>query len=101
MATALKFAEKHQVRILDVTGGSPEMNPEFRWLMQSAKEQGLHLIDRCNPTILVEPGYDWVAEFLAAHQVEVVASLPCYLEANVDAQRGKGAFSASLLALSF
>jgi radical SAM/Cys-rich protein len=94
--TALQFAEKHQLECLDVTGGSPEMNPEFRWLVKAAKEQGLHIIDRCNPTILVEPGYEWTADFLAEHQVEVVASLPCYLKENVDAQRGKGAFSASI-----
>lgn len=96
MQTALEFAVKHKLQILDVTGGSPEMNPEFRWLVESAKAQGLHIIDRCNPTILVEPGYEWTAEFLAGHQVEVIASLPCYLQENVDAQRGKGAFAASI-----
>ena len=99
MQTALQFAENRGLRILDVTGGSPEMNPEFRWLVESAKSQGLHIIDRCNPTILVEPGYEWVSGFLADHQVEVVASLPCYLQENVDAQRGKGAFSASIAGL--
>ncbi len=96
MQTALEFAEKHSLQILDVTGGSPEMNPKFRWLVESAKELGLRVIDRCNPTILVEPGYEWVAEFLAGHHVEVIASLPCYLQENVDAQRGKGAFAASI-----
>lgn len=99
MAIALQFAEKQQIQQLDVTGGSPEMNPEFRWLVQTAKQQGLHVIDRCNPTILVEPGYEWAADFLAKHQIEVIASLPCYLESNVDAQRGKGAFAASIKAL--
>ncbi len=99
MAIALQFAEKQQIKQLDVTGGSPEMNPEFRWLVQTAKQQGLHVIDRCNPTILVEPGYEWAADFLAKHQIEVIASLPCYLESNVDAQRGKGAFAASIKAL--
>lgn len=99
MAIALQFAEKQQIQKLDVTGGSPEMNPEFRWLVQTAKQQDLHVIDRCNPTILVEPGYEWAADFLAEHQIEVIASLPCYLESNVDAQRGKGAFAASIKAL--
>jgi radical SAM/Cys-rich protein len=99
METALQFAGKQQIKQLDLTGGSPEMNPEFRWLVQAAKQQGLHVIDRCNPTILVEPGYEWAAEFLAEHRVEVIASLPCYLENNVDAQRGKGVFAASIKAL--
>ena len=99
MQLALDFAEKQGLQILDVTGGSPEMNPEFRWLVKAAKGLGLHVIDRCNPTILVESGYEWVAGFLAAQQVEVVASLPCYLQENVDAQRGKGAFVASISGL--
>jgi radical SAM/Cys-rich protein len=99
METALQFAKQQHISQLDVTGGSPEMNPEFRWLVMAAKTQGLQVIDRCNPTILVEPGYEWAAEFLAEHQVEVIASLPCYLESNVDAQRGKGVFAASIKAL--
>lgn len=99
MQTALQLAEKHRLKTMDVTGGSPEMNPDFRWLVRSAKAQGLHVIDRCNPTILVEPNYGWVAEFLAEQQVEVIASLPCYLKENVDAQRGKGAFEASIAGL--
>ncbi len=99
MQTALQFAEKHKLEFLDLTGGSPEMNPDFRWLVQQARLQGLHVMDRCNPTILVEPGYEDCAEFLAEQHVEVVASLPCYLEDNVDAQRGKGVFSASIKAL--
>ncbi len=96
MLTALEFAGKHSIETIDVTGGSPEMNPEFRWLVQTAKGQGLHVIDRCNPTILVEQGYEWTADFLAEYSVEVVASLPCYLQENVDAQRGKGVFTASI-----
>ncbi len=99
MQTALQFAEKHKLEFLDLTGGSPEMNPDFRWLVQQARLQGLHVMDRCNPTILVEPGYEDCAEFLAEQHVEVIASLPCYLEDNVDAQRGKGVFSASIKAL--
>ena len=99
MQTALQFAAEHDLKILDVTGGSPEMNPEFRWLVRSANELGLQVIDRCNPTILVEPGYEWVADFLSEQKVQVIASLPCYLQENVDAQRGKGAFSASIAGL--
>jgi radical SAM/Cys-rich protein len=99
MQTALQFAAKNKLEIFDLTGGSPEMNPEFRWLVQQARLQGLHVMDRCNPTILEEPGYEDCAEFLAEQQVEVIASLPCYLEDNVDAQRGKGVFTASIKAL--
>jgi len=99
MANALQFAEKQSIQTLDLTGGSPEMNPDFRWLVETARRQGLHIIDRCNPTILVEPGYEWAAEFLAGQQVEIIASLPCYIGDNVDAQRGKGVFSASIAAL--
>ncbi len=99
MEVALQFAKKYKLETLDLTGGSPEMNPDFRWLVQQAKQQGLHVMDRCNPTILEEPGYEDTAEFLAEQQVEVIASLPCYLEDNVDAQRGKGVFSASIKGL--
>ena len=99
METALQFAEKYKLETLDLTGGSPEMNPDFRWLVKQARRQGLHVMNRCNPTILVEPGYEGTAEFLAEQQVEVIASLPCYMEDNVDAQRGKGVFLASIKAL--
>lgn len=99
MEQALQFAEKYNLQTLDLTGGSPEMNPDFRWLVQQAKNINLHIIDRCNPTILVEPGYNDTAKFLAEQQVEIVASLPCYLEDNVNAQRGKGVFKASIAAL--
>ncbi len=99
MEKALQFAEKQDIQTLDLTGGSPEMNPDFRWLVETARRRGLHVIDRCNPTILVEPGYEWAAEFLAEQQVEIIASLPCYIGDNVDAQRGKGVFSSSIAAL--
>lgn len=99
MATALQFAAKYHIQSLDLTGGSPEMNPDFRWLVKEARKQGLHVMDRCNPTILLEPGYEDMPKFLAEQQVEVIASLPCYLEDNVDAQRGKGVFTASIEAL--
>lgn len=87
------------VSTLDLTGGAPEMNPDFRRLVHAAREIGIQVMDRCNLTILEEPGYEWLADFLAAEQVEVVASLPCYLEDNVDAQRGNGVFEASIAGL--
>ena len=99
MQLALTVAERLQVQNLDLTGGSPEMNPRFRWLVEQAKSTGLHVMDRLNPTIMEEPGYDWVGTFLATHRVEAVASLPCYSQANVDEQRGHGVFEASIHAL--
>lgn len=84
---------------LDLTGGAPEMHPEFKTLVQAVRKKGIKVIDRCNLVILEEPGYEDLAEFLQANQVEVTASLPCYLEDNVDAQRGKGVFAKSLSAL--
>lgn len=96
---ALGFMRAQGIHSLDVTGGSPEMNPHFRYLMQAAAAQGAHLMDRCNPTIIEEPGYAWVPDFLAANGVEVVASLPCYSSDNVDAQRGKGVFESSIAGL--
>lgn len=99
MELALAVAAKLRVRNLDLTGGSPEMNPHFRWLVQSARAQGIHVMDRLNPTIIEEPGYEWVAEFLATERVELVASLPCYSQANVDEQRGNGVFESSIIAL--
>ena len=96
----LRFSDAHpQVRTLDLTGGAPELNPHFRRLVTAARARGLKVIDRCNLTILSEPGYETLADFLAEQQVEVVASLPCYLEDNVDAQRGKGVFEASIAGL--
>ena len=87
------------LRVLDLTGGAPELNPHFRALVVAARSLGVHVIDRCNLTILEEPGQEDLADFLAAQGVEVVASLPCYLEDNVDRQRGKGTFEASIRGL--
>lgn len=86
-------------KTLDLTGGAPEMNPDFRYLVKTARDLGLEVIDRCNLTILSEPGYEGTAEFLAKNKVIVVASLPCYLEDNVDAQRGDGVFDGSIKGL--
>jgi radical SAM/Cys-rich protein len=95
----LAFLRAAAVRTLDITGGAPELNAHFRSLVVEARALGVHVIDRCNLTILNEPGHEDLAEFLAAHRVEVIASLPCYLEDNVDRQRGKGVFAASVVAL--
>jgi radical SAM/Cys-rich protein len=84
---------------LDLTGGAPELNPGFRRLVEEARALGLRVIDRCNLTILHEPGQQDLAEFLAGHRVEIVASLPCYLEENVNRQRGSGVFDGSIRAL--
>ncbi len=84
------------IPMLDLTGGAPEMNPHFRWIAQEASRLGRHVIDRCNLTILRTPGHTDLPEFLAEHQVEIVASLPCYLKENVDAQRGIHAFERSI-----
>lgn len=96
MSVLLDFARRQSVQTLDLTGGAPEMNPNFRRLVIQARKLGLRVIDRCNLTILSEPGYETLAEFLAEQNVEIVASLPCYLEENVDAQRGDGTFQASI-----
>lgn len=92
------LARRH-LHTLDLTGGAPELHEDFRWLVSAARMQGCKVIDRCNLTILFEPGQEDLAEFLAGHQVEIVASLPCYSLDNVDKQRGKGTFDKSIAAL--
>ncbi|MDQ6979089.1 MAG: arsenosugar biosynthesis radical SAM protein ArsS [Mariprofundaceae bacterium] len=99
MNDILAFIKKGAITTLDLTGGAPEMNPLFREFVTAVRVAGVHVIDRCNLSILNEPGYEEMAEFLASQQVEIVASLPCYLEENVDKQRGSGAFQASLRGL--
>ena len=96
----VKAALNHPgIQTLDLTGGAPEMNPHFRELVSYARGLGVTVLDRCNLTILSEPGYEDLAEFLAEQQVQVVASLPCYLQENVDTQRGKGVFDGSMIGL--
>ena len=97
--TVIEFLRTGAVSTLDVTGGAPEMNENFRRLVEAARGLGVEVIDRCNLTILLEPGYEDLAEFLARHRVRVVASLPCYTEDLVDKQRGKGVYQASIEAL--
>ncbi len=95
----LEVLEARGIGTLDITGGAPELNPHFRRLVAAARRRGVAVIDRCNLTILEEPGHEDLAEFLAAHHVRVVASLPCYSRPNVDRQRGDGVFDKSIRAL--
>ena len=95
----LDFIKKENIHTLDLTGGAPEMNPHFTYLVTQARAMDVTVIDRCNLVILEEPGFEEMAGFLAANKVVITASLPCYLEDNVDKQRGKGTFKASLSAL--
>lgn len=95
----LALAEAADIHTLDLTGGAPEMHPHFQHLVTKARSRGIGVIDRCNLTILEDKRYTGLAAFLAEQQVEIVASLPCYLEENVDKQRGKGVFKDSLAAL--
>jgi len=84
---------------VDITGGAPELNENFRRLVSESRSMQKQVIDRCNLTVLFEPGLETLAEFLAANNVEITASLPCYTESNVDQQRGKGAFEKSIRSL--
>ena len=95
----IAFVDAHDLSCVDLTGGAPEMNPDFRYLVKALRSRDVRVIDRCNLTILLDDNYLWLTEFLAEYNVEVVASLPCYLEENVDAQRGKGVFDDSILGL--
>jgi radical SAM/Cys-rich protein len=97
----LDWLEKTDIPVVDLTGGAPEMVPDFRYFVErlSTMTPRRHVMDRCNLTILLEPAYDGLAEFLAERRVEIVASMPCYSPANVDAQRGDGVFDASIKAL--
>jgi len=95
----VRFLKDTKIKKLDLTGGAPELNPHFRYLVETVTAMGVHVIDRCNLTILLEPGQEHTAAFLAENQVEIVASLPCYLEENVNSQRGDGVFTASIKAI--
>ncbi len=95
----LAYLRSSEVNTLDLTGGAPELNPHFRTLVKQARGAGQHVIDRCNLSVLFEPGQEDLADFLAQQQVHIVASLPCYQAENVDQQRGKGRFEHSIQAL--
>ncbi len=99
IADVLTMVKISAVKALDITGGAPELHPRFRHLVSRARELGVRVIDRCNLTVLLEPGQEDLAEFLAAKRVELTASLPCYTEELVDRQRGKGVYERSIRAL--
>ncbi len=93
------LAASPNIKTVDITGGAPELNRNFRRFVAESRQMGKRVIDRCNLTVLFEPGHEDLAEFLASHSVEVVASLPCYTAENVDKQRGRGVFDKSIRAL--
>lgn len=95
----IEFLDASEVKLLDLTGGAPELNPNFRYLVEKARLLGVTVLDRCNLTILNEPGQEDLAAFLAENNVEITASLPCYIEDNVNKQRGKGVFEGSIQGL--
>ena len=95
----LAFIARRNIGTLDITGGAPELNANFRRMVIEARQLGAKVMDRCNLTILSEPGQEDLGEFLSAHRVEIVASMPCYLQDNVERQRGKGVFGASIRGL--
>ena len=101
MDRVLDWLARSDIATVDITGGAPEMIRDFRYLVERVKalQPARHVIDRCNLTILLEPGYEGLAEFLAAHEVEIIASLPCYTAKNVNEQRGDGVFDGSIRAL--
>jgi radical SAM/Cys-rich protein len=97
----IDWLAKTDIPTVDLTGGAPEMIPDFKYLVERLKAltPPRHIIDRCNLTILLEPGYEDYAGFLARHEIEIIASMPCYSPENVNAQRGNGVFDASIKAL--
>ncbi len=95
----IAWIRQHRPATVDLTGGAPELIPGFRELVTAAHAAGCKVMDRCNLTVLDEPGQEDLAEFLAAHQVTIVASMPCYLQENVDTQRGKGTYTRSIAGL--
>lgn len=94
-----QWIQTHRPETVDITGGAPELSEHFRYFVETARDCGCHVIDRNNLTIIETAAYGWLPEYLAAHEVEVIASLPCYLEQNVNAQRGDGVFEKSISAL--
>lgn len=94
-----QWLQTHRPRNVDITGGAPELSEHFGYLVETARGSGCHVLDRSNLTIIETAAYAWLPEYLAAHEVEIVESLPCYLEENVDAQRGDGVFEKSIRAL--
>jgi radical SAM/Cys-rich protein len=99
MELILNAARKVRARLVDITGGAPEMNPHFRRFVGALRDENIDVQVRTNLTILLEPGYEDLIPFMAARKVRLVASLPCYLEQNVDAQRGQGVYEGSIRAI--
>ena len=98
--TLLELLDKTpSINTIDLTGGAPELNPNFKYFVTELKKRNKHIINRCNLTILLENGQENTAEFLAKNNIEICASLPCYLEDNVNKQRGNGVFNKSITAL--
>jgi radical SAM/Cys-rich protein len=95
----LRFLTGTSIPTLDITGGAPELHRDFDYLVASARSLGRHVMDRCNLTVIFEPGKEYLPEFFQRHHVELVCSLPCYSQENVDKQRGKGTFDSSIRAL--
>jgi radical SAM/Cys-rich protein len=95
----LRFLAATNIPTLDITGGAPELHRDFDYLVESVHGLGRHVMDRCNLTVIFEPGKDYLPEFFKRHQVELICSLPCYSQENVDKQRGKGTFDLSIQAL--
>jgi radical SAM/Cys-rich protein len=97
----LEWLSRTAIPVVDLTGGAPEMIPDFRYFIERVRmlERPRHVIDRCNLTILLDPGYEELPEFLAKHKVEIIASMPCYTPENVNMQRGEGVFDGSIAAL--
>ena len=95
----LRFLASTEIPTLDITGGAPELHPDFDYLVESARKLGRNVMDRCNLTVIFEPAKDYLPEFFKRQNVELVCSLPCYSEENVDKQRGKGTFDLSIRAL--
>jgi radical SAM/Cys-rich protein len=99
MAEVLEAVRSARAEVVDITGGAPEMHPDFRWFVDAALGLGVRVMVRTNLTILLEPGYTGLPTWLGERGVHLVASLPCYTQSNVDAQRGRGTFEASIAAL--
>ncbi len=95
----IRFLEESDVQTIDLTGGAPELHKQFKPLVEAGKRKGCRVIDRCNLTVLLEPGQEQLAEYLSDSGVDIVASLPCYLEDNVNSQRGKGVYERSIRGL--
>lgn len=95
----VELIDNSNISTVDLTGGAPELNPHFRWFVEQVRKRNINVLDRCNLTVLYEPGQEDLAQFLAHNQVQVVASLPCYSEDNVDKQRGNGVFDKSIRGL--